>query len=97
MRPDSVGCVTLQAAAARVKCFSRASAARYCSCRMSIEPLPRQAAVALLFCAQVSMVPDERDLAVAAIIEPSRRERQLRAGANPLPRSAGLLCHVVAL
>ena len=28
MRPESVGCVTLQAAAARVKCFSRARAAK---------------------------------------------------------------------
>lgn len=35
-RPDRVGCVTLQTLAARVKCFSRARAAKYWSWRISI-------------------------------------------------------------
>ena len=47
IRPDSVGWVTRHAWAARVKCFSCASATRYWSCRMSMnyveeaEVLPR--------------------------------------------------------
>ena len=36
MRPESVGWVTLQAVAARVKCFSRAKAAGYLICLMSM-------------------------------------------------------------